>query len=163
MDDKWELTPPRSELGTHPHKVADCRLHRGHRHRQIRDGFPVHLPLLVHDDQVGDLLGHRLQDTLDGLGVEHRHRGRLLPQTRQKKRRLVAPAEDPPLSLLLSAPLLLSSPRQEDKSRVVSPAPGTKPSCVSPPLPVCTVSSGEHLGEGWTQTVGVLRWERPKS
>ena len=112
LDAKCELTPPWSELGTHPHKVADRRLHRGHRHRQIRDGFPVHLSLLVHDDQVGDLLGHRLQDTLDGLGVEHRHRERLLPQPRQKKRRLVAPAEYPPLSPLLSSPLLLSSPRQ---------------------------------------------------
>ena len=110
MDAKCELTPPWSELGTHPHKVADRRLHRGHRHRQIRDGFPVHLSLLVHDDQVGDLLGHRLQDTLDGLGVEHRHRERLLPQPRQKKRRLVAPAEYPPLSPLLSSPLLSSSP-----------------------------------------------------
>ncbi|TNN58313.1 hypothetical protein EYF80_031435 [Liparis tanakae] len=70
------------KLGTHPHKVADRRLHRGHRHRQIRDGFTIHLPLLVHDDQVGDLLGHRLQDTLDGFGVKHRHRERLLTQPR---------------------------------------------------------------------------------
>lgn len=60
---------------THPHQVADSGLHGRHGGGEVRDGLSVHLPLLVHDDQVGDLLGHRLQDALDGARVEDGHGG----------------------------------------------------------------------------------------
>lgn len=60
---------------THPHQVADSGLHGRHRGGEVRDSLAVHLPLLVHDDQVGDLLGHRLQDALDGARVEDGHGG----------------------------------------------------------------------------------------
>lgn len=60
---------------THPHQVADSGLHGRDGGGEVRDGLAVHLALLVHDDQVGDLLGHRLQDALDGARVEHGHGG----------------------------------------------------------------------------------------
>lgn len=60
---------------THPHQVADSGLHGRHRGGEVRDGLAVHLPLLVHDDQVGDLLGHWLQDALDSPRVEDGHGG----------------------------------------------------------------------------------------
>lgn len=60
---------------THPHQVADSGLHGRYGGGEVRNGLAVHLPLLVHDDQVGDLLGHRLQDALDGARVEDGHGG----------------------------------------------------------------------------------------
>lgn len=58
---------------SYPDQVTDSSLHGGHGSGEIRDGFPVHLSLLVHDDQMRDLLGHRLQDTLYRLRVKNRH------------------------------------------------------------------------------------------
>lgn len=60
---------------THPHQVADSGLHGRHGGGEVRDGLAVYLPLLVHDDQVGDLLSHGLQDALDGARVEDGHGG----------------------------------------------------------------------------------------
>lgn len=60
---------------SHPHKVADSCLHGGHGRTEIGNRFAINFPLLVHDDQVRYLLSHRLQDTLNGFGVKHRHRG----------------------------------------------------------------------------------------
>lgn len=60
---------------THPHQVADSGLHGRYGGGEVWNGLAVHLSLLVHDDQVGDLLGHRLQDALDGTRVEDGHGG----------------------------------------------------------------------------------------
>lgn len=76
-----EVLPARRSRGggpaaaTHPHQVADSGLHGRHRGGEVRNSLAVHLPLLMHDDQVGDLLGHRLQDALDGACVEDGHGG----------------------------------------------------------------------------------------
>lgn len=61
------------KLAAHPNEVADGRLNGGHRRRQVRDGFAVNFSFFVHDDQMGDLLGHRLQDTFNRFRVENRH------------------------------------------------------------------------------------------
>ncbi len=58
---------------SYPDQVTDSCLHGGYGSGEIRDGFPVHLSLLMHDDQMRDLLGHRLQDTLYRLRVKNRH------------------------------------------------------------------------------------------
>lgn len=142
----WFNTPG-FKLGTHPYEVADRRLHRSHRNGQIRDGFTVHLPLFVHDDQVRDLLGHRLQDTLDGLGVKDRHRERVVPQPWWKKKRLVAPAAQSPSSVSL-----LSSSRTPTGGQIpgfTAQVPEMKSSCgsaagVQPP-PVVNTSANAGL------------------
>lgn len=74
----WGRLPPALQSQArraHPDEVADCRLHGGHGRGEVRNGFAVHLALLVHNHQVGDLLRHRLQDALDRACVKHRHRG----------------------------------------------------------------------------------------
>lgn len=60
---------------THPHKVTDSCLHSCHRRTEIRNRFAINFTLLMHDDQVRYLLSHRLQDALNGFGMEHRHCG----------------------------------------------------------------------------------------
>lgn len=61
------------KLAAHPNEVADGRLDSGHWHRQVRDGFAVNFSFFMHDDQMGDLLGHRLQDTFYRFRVKNRH------------------------------------------------------------------------------------------
>lgn len=66
-------TGRRFEQVTHPNKVAYGCLYRRHRRRQFRNSFPINFTFFVHYDQMGYLLGHRLQDTFYRFRVEHRH------------------------------------------------------------------------------------------
>lgn len=70
----------------HPHEVADSRLHCRHWAGKIWDRFPINFALLVHDNQVGYLLSHRLQDTLYRLGVENWHPEISISSTQVRKR-----------------------------------------------------------------------------
>lgn len=60
---------------SHPHEVADSCLYSGHGRTEVGNRFAINFSLLMHDDQVRYLLSHRLQDTLNGFRVKHRHRG----------------------------------------------------------------------------------------
>lgn len=70
--------------GTHPHKVANGRLHGGHRGRQIWNSFPVNFTFFVHYHQMGYLLSHRLQDTFYRFRVKNRHGDYFRPLSQRK-------------------------------------------------------------------------------
>ena len=55
-----------------PDKVADSSTDGHHGGLQVGHGVAV-LALLVENDQLADLLGHRLQDVGDRLGLVERH------------------------------------------------------------------------------------------
>ena len=83
------------------HGSADCH----HGNLQVRHGVTV-LALLVQDDQLAHLLGHRLQDTFYRLCVKDRHDGKCFSphyiQEEGKKDRPPAPKKSTFLYFLLT-------------------------------------------------------------